>query len=413
MKFRVFRFLLIILLIFTIIDLYFFWSIFRTFRISSQDSLFYVVLAAGILLWLFILTGILRFYTSFRKNAGPALFNHINIYTGIILFLYCPKILFIPFSLPADLILILNSLLRKDSYLLVNSAGVLITIGLILALIASLIIIYGIFYERFNFIIRKYHRAVQGLPGQFDGIKIIHFSDVHTGSLYGHKDRFAKIVRKINELQPDLILFTGDMVNNFAEELEGWLDVWGGLTAKMGKFAVPGNHDYGEYFSWKDKQQWQSNFDRLMKNIESMGFKLLMNKSARLSLNGQHITIIGVENWGLPPFSQHGDLHKAMENAENNDFKILLSHDPSHWAAQVLGRTDIRLTLSGHTHGMQFGIRTGNIRWSPIKLKYPKWGGWYREGEQLLHVSTGLGYIGVPFRFGIRPEVALIKLTSE
>jgi len=285
--------------------------------------------------------------------------------------------------------------------------------GLTVALTASLIILYGIFYGRFHFIIHKYNLRITDLPDQFNGLKIIHFSDLHTGSLLRHKAKFAKLTDTLNEMHPDLVLFTGDLVNTFAEEVDGWEKVWGKLAATWGKFAVPGNHDYGEYYSWKNKQEWQSNFNRLMENFESMGFRLLMNDFARLSLKGQHITILGVENWGLPPFSQYGDLKKALEKAGNNDFKILLSHDPSHWAEQVLGHNDIRLTLSGHTHGMQFGIRSGNMRWSPIKLKYPRWGGWYHEGDQSLYISTGLGYIAVPFRFGIRPEVALIQLNKK
>jgi len=413
MRSPVFRFLIIFLVTLTIIDIYLYWSLFRAFKTLSLDQIFYFLLTAGSIVWIFIVISIFRFVILFRKNGGPELFQHINIYTGIILFVYCPKIIFLPFSILADFILALNALSGISSRLLVYSAGLLVRGGLIIAPVASLLILYGIIYGRFNFSIKKYHKIFKDLPDGFAGVKIIHFSDLHTGSLNGHQDRFARIVRKVNELKPDLIFFTGDMVNNFAEELDGWKDLWGELKARLGKFAVLGNHDYGEYFKWKDKQQWRSNIDRLIEYIESMGFRLLMNESVKLNLDGQHIDIIGVENWGLPPFSQYGDLQKAMKKAERDDFKILLSHDPSHWEVQVFGHTNIQLTLSGHTHGMQFGLRMGNIRWSPIRLRYPRWGGWYQEGDQSLHVSTGLGYIAVPFRFGIRPEVVLIQLDNK
>jgi predicted MPP superfamily phosphohydrolase len=410
MKSTVFKFLLIILVFLTVTDLYVCWSIYRNFKSFWTETAVYLYFALSILIWLFIAASLFRFILSFNKNAGPALFNRFNTYTGLILFFYCPKIFFIPFSLLADLLLIIAALFGKDTGMLISSARILTDAGLAVAVLSAILVLYGIFYGRFNFVLRESRCACKGLPDQFEGLKVIHFSDLHTGSLRGHQKRFTSLVRLVNDHHPDLILFTGDMVNTFAEELDGWLDIWGGLTARLGKFAVLGNHDYGEYFSWQDRQQWLANLERLKKYIEQMGFRLLMNESVRISLNGQHITLAGVENWGLPPFRQYGDLQKALETAAGEDFKVLLSHDPSHWAEEVLDKTDIRLTLSGHTHGMQFGFRIGKARWSPIRIKYPRWGGWYQEGEQYLHVSTGLGYIAFPFRLGIPPEVVLIEL---
>jgi predicted MPP superfamily phosphohydrolase len=410
MKSGIIRIIIIILLIIIMIDIYSCWSFYRMFLSDYPAPLVLILLSFNILIWLFIMLGIYRFLMSYKKNAGPDMFRNMNVFSGILLVVYIPKLIFIPFSLLADLLLIINALLSKDSELVLSVASLFSCTGLIISLLAVLLILCGIFFGRFNFKLRKYIHTDPLLPEQFEGLKIIQLSDLHTGSLRGLQRRFARVVRIVNEHSPDLIFFTGDMINNFAEELDGWIETWSGLTAKQGKYAVLGNHDYGEYFNWPDRQSRQDNLNRLSENIESMGFRLLMNESVRIDRNGEHITIIGTENWGIPPFSQYGDLVKAMENTDGSDFKVLLSHDPSHWEAQVLRKTNINLTLSGHTHGFQFGIRIGKLRWSPARIKYPQWRGWYKEGDQYLHVSTGLGYIGFPFRLGMPPEVVLIRL---
>jgi predicted MPP superfamily phosphohydrolase len=206
------------------------------------------------------------------------------------------------------------------------------------------------------------------------------------------------------------ILFTGDMVNNIASEVKGFIPMLQKLEARQGKFSILGNHDYGEYYQWTSKEQLRQNMEDLYAHHKEIGFRLLRNESVKLQKDGEEIALIGVENWGLPPFPQYGDLTKSFEPVKDSPFKILMSHDPSHWDAEVIKNTNIDLTLSGHTHGMQFAIRIPGWRWSPVKMKYPRWGGLYTEGKQHLYVNIGIGYIAFPGRVGTPPEITVIEL---
>jgi predicted MPP superfamily phosphohydrolase len=217
----------------------------------------------------------------------------------------------------------------------------------------------------------------------------------------------------VNTLEPDLICFTGDMVHNFSEELDPFVDILKQLEAPLGKYAVLGNHDYGAYFNWESTEEEAANLERVKSQIRASGFDLLLNENRTLSLNGSSLSLIGVENWGKPPFPQLGDLEHALEGVNPDHVKILLSHDPSHWDLQVREKEDIALTLSGHTHGMQFGIEIGNFRWSPSKWTYKQWAGLYGENGQQLYVNRGLGYTGFPGRVGIRPEITLLTLQKN
>jgi len=214
----------------------------------------------------------------------------------------------------------------------------------------------------------------------------------------------------INEQEPDLIFFTGDLVNNFAEETEDWAPVLKKMNAKMGKYSILGNHDYGDYSEWPSPEAKEKNLEEIKAFHKKMGFQLMLNENKSLKVNDEEIALIGVENWGKPPFPQHGDLDKAMEGVNPDSFKLLMSHDPSHWDAKVLGKTDINLTFSGHTHGMQFGIERIGIKWSPIQYRYPRWGGLYKESKQFLYVNRGFGYIGFPGRIGMPPEITVVEL---
>ncbi len=281
--------------------------------------------------------------------------------------------------------------------------------GLVLAAIPFASILYGVTKGKFNYRVMREKIRFEHLPKSFKGLKIVQISDMHLGSFNKNFEKVSKAVELINEQKPDLILFTGDLVNNFAEETDGWAPVLAKMKAKIGKFSILGNHDYGDYSYWKFAEDKAKNLQDIKNFHADMGFKLLLNESETISINGEEIALVGVENWGKPPFPQHGDLKQAINGSAHQPFKILMSHDPSHWDQQVLD-TDIALTFSGHTHGMQFGLERAGIKWSPVQYKYPRWGGLYQEGDQYLYVNRGFGYIGFPGRIGMPPEITLVEL---
>ncbi|GAA4269952.1 hypothetical protein GCM10022257_20530 [Hyunsoonleella aestuarii] len=239
---------------------------------------------------------------------------------------------------------------------------------------------------------------------------MVQISDIHIGGFNNRYKVLQKAIRLINNLHPDFIFFTGDLVNNYAWELRGWNQTFTKLIAKKGKFAVLGNHDYGDYSKWDSDSDKQENLHKIMEFYKDVGFKLLLNQSEMLEYNTEKIAIIGVENWGKPPFKQYGNLQTALKKANNIPFKILLSHDPSHWAEEVIDKTNIAITLSGHTHGMQLGFNYKDMTWSPIKYKYKHWAGLYKHNNQYLNVNRGLGWVGFPGRLGMRPEITFIQI---
>ena len=292
-------------------------------------------------------------------------------------------------------------------------------LGLIISVIPFFASLYGILIGRFNFSITKKTLVFNHLPESFAGFRIVQFSDLHIGSLRGYEDKLRQAVELINAQKPDVIFFTGDMVNNVASELDGWEDILSELKAKYGVFSILGNHDYGLYFPWKNEEEQKANLNDLIMRQNKMGFKLLLNDAAIIEHNGEKIAILGVENWGKRPFPQYGKLDKALEKVQDIDFKLLLSHDPTHFDEQVAGKTDIALTFSGHTHGMQFALNFGGIKWSPVSWKYPKWSGLYKSetakagNVQYLYVNIGLGYIGFPGRVGTNPEITVFELSKR
>ena len=285
-------------------------------------------------------------------------------------------------------------------------------IGLFSGFLPFFVIAYGIFKSIYNF--KTYHVKIKlkSLPKVFNNLRIVHISDLHLGSFNYRFHILNRAVSKINDLHPDLIFFTGDLVNNNAWELRGWTRVFRKLSATMGKYAILGNHDYGDYSKWDTKKEKQENFNAIKNFYRDNDFNLLLNQSDIIEKKNDKIAIIGVENWGNPPFKQYGDLQKAIKNVETIPFKILLSHDPSHWTEEVIDKTNINLTLSGHTHGMQAAFQYKNLQWSPIKYKYKHWAGLYNNKDQYLHVNRGLGWIGFPGRLGMRPEITLIELKT-
>lgn len=288
------------------------------------------------------------------------------------------------------------------------------TLGWGLAAIPFASILYSIFKGKYNYKVWKYTLYFDNLPKAFDGYRITQISDIHCGSF----DNYEKIrygVDLINSQKSDVILFTGDLVNNLANEVHNWKSLFATLQAPDGVFSIMGNHDYGDYSSWETSEAKQQNLEHLFQLQKQMGWQLLLNEHCYLERNGEKIALIGVENWGHGRFSKYGDLNKAMEGINTEDFKILMSHDPTHWQEVVLPENkDIQLTLSGHTHGMQCGIEIpGWLKWSPSQYIYKYWGGMYEEGGKYLNVNRGFGYHAFPGRLGVWPEITVIELKTK
>lgn len=272
------------------------------------------------------------------------------------------------------------------------------------------IILNGSCFNRHGVETREENLYFEDLPLQFDGFRIVQLSDIHLGTF--NKDTYIiqKAVSITNSLKPDLLLFTGDIVNNFADEMAGYERYLTQFSAKQGKFAILGNHDYGDYYQWPDSLAKKTNRALIEDGMVKSGFQLLLNQSIKINEQDTSLVLIGVENWGHRPFPQYADLNKAMMNVPEKSFKILMSHDPAHWQSVVLPQTDIPLTLSGHTHGGQFGIKIAGIEFSPIYLIQRYWGGLYKVDNQYLYVNRGLGNIGFAGRVEMNPEVTLLIL---
>lgn len=271
--------------------------------------------------------------------------------------------------------------------------------------------LYGIVQGRYNYKVLKYQLSFEDLPDAFDGFRITQISDIHSGS-FTNKEKIQYGADMINEQKSDLLLFTGDIVNNKAVEMDNWIDMFSALDAPYGKYSVLGNHDYGDYTTWPSEEAKKENFQSIKDLHPKMGFELLLNESRYIEKDGQKLALVGVENWGKGRFTKKGDLKKAAETISKEDFKILMSHDPSHWEEKVKADDfNYHLTLSGHTHGLQMGIEIpGWIKWSPSKYVYKQWAGLYEEYGRYINVNRGFGYHAFPGRVGIWPEITVIEL---
>ena len=273
-------------------------------------------------------------------------------------------------------------------------------------------ILVGIFWGRWNWKTHTVQLDFAHLPEELNGLRIVQISDIHVGSFFNQTHRVQKAIDQINALKPDYVLFTGDLVNNITSEMHGWEPLFLQIEATKGKFSILGNHDYGDYVPWEADIHKQENLKAIIEMHRTIGFTPLLNEQVQISTEGEGAYFIGVENWGKAPFRQSGNLEKATESIPEGAFKLLLSHDPSHFDEQVIG-TGIDLTLSGHTHGMQFGIERFGIKFSPVQFRYKKWAGLYQVGKQYLYVNRGFGYLGFPGRVGIYPEITLIELNRN
>lgn len=272
-------------------------------------------------------------------------------------------------------------------------------------------LIYGMFQGKYNFKVLTYELAFEDLPEAFDGYQITQISDIHAGS-FDNREKVKYAVDLINKQKSDALMFTGDLVNSLASEMDDWKDVFGEIKAKDGIYSILGNHDYGDYYKWKDPKDKEENFEKLLKVQEEMGWQMLRNEHAFIRKDDAKLAIVGVENWGKGRFKKAGDIDKACYGLTKDDFKIALSHDPSYWDKVLHNhQKNLHLTLSGHTHGMQFGIEIpGWFKWSPIQYRYKQWAGIYQFKENFINVNRGFGYLAYPGRVGIWPEITVIKL---
>jgi hypothetical protein len=271
-------------------------------------------------------------------------------------------------------------------------------------------LLYG-FRNKYNYQVNRISLPFAQLPPSFKGLKVVHISDIHSGSFMNTK-AVEKGVEIINNLHPDVILFTGDLVNDRADEMEPYIGVFNKLRARLGVYSTFGNHDYGDYARWPSEEAKKANLEKLRQVHAQLGWRLLNDETVKLEQDGAQIGLIGVQNIsGKGRFHSYGNLEKAYADSADLPFKMLMSHDPSHWDAEVRTRfPDIALTLSGHTHGMQFGVELPGFKWSPVQWMYKQWAGLYEEGAQKLYVNRGFGFIGYPGRVGILPEITLIEL---
>lgn len=285
-------------------------------------------------------------------------------------------------------------------------------LGVLLSMLIIIAFIYGILRGKYAYRVIKHTLYFEDLPAAFDGFKLVQISDVHAGSLKNPK-AVQKGIDLINKQHADLFVFTGDLVNNKAEEIKPYIQHFSKVKAPFGQFSVLGNHDYGDYIKWESDFIKQQNLQQLKNYHAEIGFRLLLDEHVTLEKDGQKLTLVGIENWGLG-FGERGDLNKALQGTTPEEFKILLSHDPSHWEAQVKNHSSkIQLTLAGHTHGMQFGFEAFGLKWSPVQFRYKHWAGIKQENLRFLNVNRGFGFIGFSGRVGIWPEITLIELKKR
>lgn len=320
------------------------------------------------------------------------------------------------FMLGEDIVRLLLAAYEKvttpsESFSLPSRRRFISQMALGIAAIPFASLLYGMYQGKYNYKVLKYTLHFDDLPDGFDGYRITQISDIHSGS-FDNKKKIEYAIDLINEQESDTVLFTGDLVNNLATEMEPWTGTFGKIKAKDGVFSVLGNHDYGDYVQWESDRARLANLEALKKVHANMGWDLLLNEHRLIEKNGHRIAVVGVENWGAGGFKKKGDLDLAGKGLSQKDFKILLSHDPSYWQEKIKNDPNhYHLTLSGHTHGMQFGIEVpGWFKWSPVQYRYENWAGIYEEFGRYINVNRGFGYLAYPGRVGIWPEISVIEL---
>ncbi|MFD2892523.1 metallophosphoesterase [Flavobacterium chuncheonense] len=373
------------------------------------------VLGIYVLVSLAIITYIALFVYAHDRGSGQ---NRQSMYTiGLFLITILPKVVITIVLLGEDIYRFLAGVLihflgttDMDTFL-PNRRRFVSQIALGLAAIPFSSLLYGMTVGKYNFKVIRKKVFFPDLPDSFDGLTITHISDIHSGS-FDDSEKIQYAIDLINGQQSDLVLFTGDIVNTVASEMHPWIETFKGIyNPKYGKYSVLGNHDYGEYFDWDSEADKAANFEAIKDLHRQIDFKLLLNENVTIQNENDSIKLVGVENWGLH-FKKAGDLKKASEGLSKEDFKILMSHDPSHWDAEVQHHEDhYHLTLSGHTHGFQFGIEVpGWIKWSPVQYVYKQWAGMYENNGRHIYVNRGFGFHAYPGRVGIMPEITVLEL---
>ena len=403
-----------LLIVFLAIEIYAFQA-FKTVYKNSWLTKTYLLLNTLIFLNFFL--RVIYVYQN-ELSYSDQFYGDLSIPFALFFTLVCFKLIIILFLFFEDIsrlvLSIINFFFNFSDAKIFERRSFLSKIALLVASIPIPFVLYGIYKGRYNYKVYKYDLSFDDLPEDFDGYQITHISDIHSGSLK-NKNNVEYAVKLINEQKSDLILFTGDIINNKSNELIKWKDLLSTMKASDGKFSVLGNHDYGDYVNWNNKQEKEDNFSDLLNFQKQMGFKLLLNENIKIKKGESNISLIGVENWGKGRFKKKGDIDKACIGLNERDFKIVLSHDPSHWDKILIDhKTHFHLTLSGHTHGMQFGIEIpGWVKWSPAKWAYRQWAGLYNEKNQFLNVNRGFGVLGFPGRVGIPPEISVITLKKS
>jgi len=391
------------------------WYSYQAVRTSFDNKWVQrIYLVVSLLAFLFLVYSFMKFD---RSNGQ----NHQTLVTlGLFLLIYIPKLFIAIFLLTEDVFRLFIGAYQYFSHTETSSnffpsrRKFISRSALALAAIPFSSIIYGIFQGRFNYKVIKQPIFFDDLPDEFDGFTLMQLSDIHSGS-FDHPEKIQYGIDLINEQNFDLLVFTGDIVNTHANEMDGWYEMFSKIkNPEFGKYSILGNHDYGEYVDWPSESAKQANFEAIKAIHPKIGFNLLLNENVKLKKGNSELNLIGVENWGRG-FKQAGDLKKASEGLTQKDFKILLSHDPSHFDLEVKEHPlNYHLTLSGHTHGMQFGIEIpGVFKWSPVQYVYRYWAGLYENLGRYIYVNRGFGYHAYPGRVGIWPEITLIELKKK
>ncbi|PQJ68550.1 metallophosphoesterase [Polaribacter butkevichii] len=397
--------LIILTIVIVLVEIY----TFQAFKMVSKSKIVrYSFLLVSIAVYINFFVNII----TYSRSEGQT--PQFQMAMGLLLTVSIPKLVIIILLFGEDayrwVLKLFSAVSSGETKALAGRRKFISQLALGLASIPFAAFIYGIIQGKYNYKVLKYQLSFKDLPDAFDGFTITQISDIHSGS-FTNKEKIQYGVDLINQQKSDIMLFTGDIVNNKADEMDNWMDVFDKLEAKEGKYSILGNHDYGDYMDWENPQDKIDNFQKVKDIHQKIGFDLLLDEHRYLEKDGQKIALVGVENWGKG-FNQAGDLAKASANIKKEDFKILMSHDPSHWEYKVKKDPfNYHLTLSGHTHGLQMGIEIpGWLKWSPSKYVYKQWAGLYEEYGRYINVNRGFGYHAFPGRVGIWPEITVIEL---